>query len=893
MIPSHLSATWSSLAVALGNHLWQSTGFAVAAGLLTLLLRKNHARVRYWLWLAASLKFLVPFSLLVTLGSHLAWSRSAPGSKAGFYFAMEEVSQPFTEPTIPMTPHSATSTGLIHLLPGVLTAAWLCGFVVVLFVWYARWRRISAAIREAVPLKEGRELETLRRLERQGGMRKQMEILLSRASLEPGIFGIARPVLVWPEGISARLEDGHLEAILAHELCHVRRLDNLAAAVHMVVEAIFWFYPLVWWLEARLLEERERACDEEVLESGSDRQVYAASILKICEFCVESPLACVSGVTGADLKRRIVDIMTEGVMRKLDFSRKLLLGAAGSSAIALPILFGLLHATQTHAQSQAQSAIPAVPAFESASIKPNNGEPMAGFEISGKPFKAIMWKGDRLMATNFTLHGLLQVAYGIQDDQISGGPDWLNSEGFDVDAKIGKSTIDEMQKRGRVYGASGRTLMFQALLSDRFKLSFHRETRDLPVFALVIAQNGPKIHPAKPGDAYPSGLKCFGDHPCGGGYLMEPESNKVVGQGIPLSNVVELLSEKLGGRTVLDKTGLTDKYDFTLQLAPEESEAAISKALEEQLGLRLEPQKAPMDVLVIDHAEEIASDEPAPSGSRPQNAAEPVHEAASIKPNKFRNPTVTNEPQSQSTPAIEPGYEVASVKPNNTGSDQSSLIFQDDGIAAANVTLQMLIRAAYGVQDFQISGAPNWLKSEKYDVQVKMKRSQTDELRTLSPEQRMLRRRRMLQVVLADRFKLSLHRDSKELPAYALVIAKAGPKLQKAEPDYMRVGRGELKSQGVRIATLARELSRQLGRPVLDETGLAGPYEFTLHWTPDESQTLIGFDGTIIPDNTPPADSSGLSVFAAVQEQLGLELEPQKAPMEVLAIDHAEKPSGN
>ena len=95
-----------------------------------------------------------------------------------------------------------------------------------------------------------------------------IDILLSRASLEPGIFGISRPVLVWPEGISEHLEDAHLEAILAHELWHVRRRDNLAAAIHMFVEAMFWFHPLVWWLGARLVEERERACDEEVLESG-------------------------------------------------------------------------------------------------------------------------------------------------------------------------------------------------------------------------------------------------------------------------------------------------------------------------------------------------------------------------------------------------------------------------------------------------------------------------------------------------------------------------------------------------------------------------------------------------------------------------------------------------
>ena len=194
----------------------------------------------------------------------------------------------------------------MHLLPVILATGWICGFAVVLFVWFARWRRVSAAIRHATPLREGREVEALRRLERIGGIRRQLDDVLSRASLEPGIFGIARPVLLWPEGISARLEDAHLDAILAHEVWHVRRNDNLAAAIHMVVEAVFWFHPLVWWLGARLVDERERACDEEVLQLGSQPQIYAESILKICEFCVGSPLACVSGVTGSDLKKRIV-----------------------------------------------------------------------------------------------------------------------------------------------------------------------------------------------------------------------------------------------------------------------------------------------------------------------------------------------------------------------------------------------------------------------------------------------------------------------------------------------------------------------------------------------------------------------------------------------------------
>src|SRR5438045_249997 len=343
MIPEYLSAMWTASAAALGDHLWQSTLFAVVAGLLTLILRNNHARARYWLWLAASMKFLIPFSLLVALGSHLPWSRGSAGTKAGLYFAMEEVSQPFSQPTFSViarvTPSTA-SPNLIRVLPALLAATWLVGFLVVLLVWYVRWRQISAAVRQALPLREGREVVALRRLERVGEMPQRIEVRLSRAALEPGIFGISSPVLLWPEGISGRLEDAHLEAILAHELWHVRRRDNLAAAVHMVVEAIFWFHPLVWWLGAQLVEERERACDEAVLELGSERHVYAESILMVCEFCVESPLAGVCGVTGADLKKRVVRITTGSVARKLDFSRRLLRSTLGLLAVDSPVAFG-------------------------------------------------------------------------------------------------------------------------------------------------------------------------------------------------------------------------------------------------------------------------------------------------------------------------------------------------------------------------------------------------------------------------------------------------------------------------------------------------------------------------------------------------------------------------
>jgi bla regulator protein blaR1 len=620
VIPKYLSAPWVAIAPALGNHLWQSTLFAVTAGLLTLTLRENRARARYWLWLAVSVKFLIPFSLLVGVGSHLAWLRGPSGTKAGLYYAMEEVSQPFTQRTMSMiswaTP-STVSANLMHLLPALLAAVWLCGFVVVLFVWFVRWRRISSAIQEAAPLRKGREVEALRRMERVGGMQKRIELLMSRAPLEPGIFGIVRPVLIWPEGLSERLADAHLEAILAHELWHIRRRDNLAAAIHMVVEAIFWFYPLVWWLGARLMGERERACDEEVLELGTERQVYAESILKICEFCVGSPLACVSGVTGADLKRRIACIMSERVARKLDLSRKLLLSAAGLMAVAVPVVFGLMNATQTRAESQAQNAATTPHVYQVVSIKRNK---------SGGGIRAVDTT-DGFTAKNATMPLLIQTAYGISRFRISasGPQNWLVLERYDIQAKMDRSVANGLQKLSPDQRRLEQRRMLQALLADRFKLTVHRETKELQEYSLVIAKNGPKLQESKPGDTYPNGIK-GPDGRGGAGMVGLDGTGGLRFQGLPIGTLVGLLSAQLGC-TILDKTGLTGNYDFTLPWTPDQNQAqtfdgpaggqrgtdnihppdssgpSIFTTIQKQLGLMLESQQGPVEVLVIDHAE--------------------------------------------------------------------------------------------------------------------------------------------------------------------------------------------------------------------------------------------------------------------------------------------------
>src|SRR5678816_173282 len=242
------------------NHLWQSTLFGIAVWLIALWLRKNRAAVRHRLWLAASVKFLVPFFLLTAIGTNFQWGASAPRAMS----MMLEIGQPFTAGPSPLRADAAPESKVFAVLIGV----WIFGTIVSLFLWFMRWRQVRHAVHLAAP----------------SSIAGPLRVMLGPQRFEPGVFGIFKPILLLPEGIDQCLSSAQLQAVFAHELCHVRRRDNLTMALHMVVEAVFWFHPLVWFIKRRLIEEQERACDEEVLLLGGKPQVYAESILKICEF---------------------------------------------------------------------------------------------------------------------------------------------------------------------------------------------------------------------------------------------------------------------------------------------------------------------------------------------------------------------------------------------------------------------------------------------------------------------------------------------------------------------------------------------------------------------------------------------------------------------------------
>ena len=271
-------------------------------------------------------------------------------------------------------------------------------------------------------------------------------------------------------------------------------------------------------------------------------------------------------------------------------------------------------------------------------------------------------------------------------------------------------------------------------------------------------------------------------------------------------------------------------------------------------------------------------------------------------------PPMSNVPTSAS-------FEVASIKPNHSGDMRFFVEWQPGRFNANGMTVKFLITMAYDVKDFQVSGGPGWVNSERYDIQAKEPDSIAQIMEKLSREQQRQLAESMLQSLLADRFQLKLTHGTKDLPAYALVVAKNGPKLQKSEiveppagapsgPNdhprgpMMRMGRGELTGQGVELSFLASVLAQQLGRQVVDQSGVKGNYDFVLKWTPEQGEGMMmkgsGPGGGPPPEGAPaPPDPSGPSIFTALQEQLGLKLEPTKAPADVLAIDHVERPSEN
>jgi uncharacterized protein (TIGR03435 family) len=470
-------------------------------------------------------------------------------------------------------------------------------------------------------------------------------------------------------------------------MCHVRRRDNLTAFIHMLVEAIFWFHPLVWWVGRRLEEERERACDEEVMLLCTEPHVYAESILKVCKFCSESPLACVSGITGADLKKRIVKIMTESMVRKLDFGRKLLLLAVGLAAIAVPVMLGQVKAAhpllvlatkpstpvasptstpttpmlaavlpqitatafaQANAPQEDKGTVPSPTAqplpvpewqtaaggtmsFEVASIRQNKTGGKSSMNVDPTPFDTFTPTGGLYVAKGVAIAEFVTFAYKLTNKQLASFESqvpWSLEDLFDIEARAeGNPTKDQYR------------LMMQSLLADRFKLVVHFETRDVPLYALVLAKPGKlgpqlRLHraddpvcdpsPATPlpkpvnrqfsadNEGFP--LACVGSV---GMVPSAPGRIKNGGRDVPISRLATgLTGVGVVDRPMVDETGIKGNVDYSLEwrlaaanvvpgasFNPDESAPTFDEALKEQLGIKMVSKKGPMEFFVADHIE--------------------------------------------------------------------------------------------------------------------------------------------------------------------------------------------------------------------------------------------------------------------------------------------------
>jgi uncharacterized protein (TIGR03435 family) len=567
------------------NHLWQSTLVAAAAWILCrVVLAHNHPRVRFVVWFVALLKFLVPFSWFVDLGRLLRMPAFVTATQSQQVFELVSGSRSVAA-TVPLRLAASThtaSTGSTSWAIAIVML-WSVGAAVVLASWVRAWyriRRVAAGARNA-------------------GQFQGIPVLLSQSMrehrIEPGVLGIWRQRILLPTGIDESLTEAQLQSVLLHEWHHARRRDNLLAALQMIVEAAFWFYPVVWWMGAQLLDERERACDCDVVERAA-RDDYAEGILNVCKWYWSSPLPCVAGVSGANLRARVESVLHGERPAPLSVTRRGVLGTALFVTVAIPLVVGRATESKVFAQAQVANsflgmATTAVKTFEVATVKPNTAGEDAPWHL-GPPGRGA------ISIANLPLRSIIIQSFRTQRWMVFGGPDWINQERFDI---VGKGP-DPTATNPEVWE------MMRSLLIERFRLKYHVEDREMAVLALTIAKSGHKLIPGEKGRC---AEEIKAQRSCGD--ILVPRFGAGI-YNMPIGAIVTSLSGR-AGRPVVDRTGLTGRFDVNLSWMPEgmtheqweslppevrPEEMSMFEALERQAGLKLEPSRASMPVLVID-----------------------------------------------------------------------------------------------------------------------------------------------------------------------------------------------------------------------------------------------------------------------------------------------------
>jgi len=490
----------------------------------------------------------------------------------------------------------------------LLVVVWACGFAAIVRRRVRQWRQISAAVRASTPFAATTPVPY------------GIEIRTAPTVLEPGVVGLRRPVILLPEGIDGYLTAGQLTAVLAHEVCHVRRRDNLTAAMHMLVEALFWFHPMVWWLGARLVATREQACDEHVVAETAEPMAYAEGIVTVCRRYVETPHMAVAGVGGADIKGRIDAILANRVGLRLTLSKQLVLAIAAMVTLAVPIVTGAIDAAAV-----AAGQLPGVTAggpqvdpetrFEVVSIKP--------FDTSGGAMPRSETRGTRYDSFGLPLRWLVAQAHRapLDRDRVVGLPEWIDTERYAIAGTIPDGVP-----------LTALPVLVTNLLKDRFRMVSHTETREMPVYNLVLARSDKRLGPALKETspecraevvarlAAPQRGASPPTAPTASGACPPPGLNVgLLSQGGIQMGILAQGLTQIVGRPVIDRTGLTGYYDYTLKWMPEpglgppgppvDPDAPnVFTAVQEQLGLKLESARGPVEVVVIDRLEKPTPD---------------------------------------------------------------------------------------------------------------------------------------------------------------------------------------------------------------------------------------------------------------------------------------------
>jgi bla regulator protein blaR1 len=582
---------------------------------LTGLARRSRAAARHVLLVAA-------FAVLLALpvASFVIPSRSVtlPAPTAVSSAPVSAIGPVMTSPSPAVVDaHESVETFRIEsagvTASAIVWAIWgagmlLCVLPVLAGTWHLRSLRRSSSV-----CARGEAL--LHRLSAEAGIQRSVAVRGHESIPGPMTYGILRPVIMLPLDATA-WSDEELCRAMIHELEHVRRGDWLSQYIARIVRALYWFHPLVWIAWRRLSLEAERACDDAVLRR-SEATAYANQLVLLAERLASTatpPLLAMAACR--DLSTRVRAVLDGAQAR----------GRAGALPVATAIVAAALFIAAVaplRAVRQVQGPLDGAPqpplAFETASVKPNkSGNEERYFRMDPR--------GGSLTVTNMQLREMIRFAYQIQSFQLEGGPDWIASDRFDILAKPER----EVPGTGAFFGGQEPLrMMLRTLLADRFKLVMHKETKELPIFELVLARQdgkpGPQLRPAavdcaaraaaaRAGAPPPASSGPPGPGSCG--MTMNPA--RVMGGGVTLAMLANLL-EGPAQRLVIDRTGLTGNWDLEVKYTPDRSQLppgvelppsvdpngpSMFTALEEQLGLKLRPARGPVEVLVIDSVQQ-------------------------------------------------------------------------------------------------------------------------------------------------------------------------------------------------------------------------------------------------------------------------------------------------